>query len=247
LQTGGDAHRSVMVTPVRRIVPMGGGGFSMEPRNHRLDKWLLSLSRRRRPRVLFVPTASGDSAGYIQRFYRAFGNHPCEPAHLGLFDRSASGVRETIVSSDVIYVGGGNTANLLAVWRVHGVDRALRDAWHDGVVLCGVSAGAICWFEAGVTDSFGPDLQPLHGGLGMLRGSFCPHYNDAARRPAYERLVAGGDLPPGYAADDGAAILFDDTAIADVVRSRPGVAAYRVAHSVTGAVQETLHARLLPR
>ena len=222
---------------------MGGGGFSEEPRNLRLDKWILAMSRRRRPRVLFLATASGDSADYIQRFYRAFRKHDCEAAHLGLFDRSASGVRETIVSSDVIYVGGGNTANLLAIWRVHGVDTALRDAWNDGVVLCGVSAGAICWFEAGVTDSFGPELQPLHGGLGLLPGSFCPHYNAAPRRPAYQRLLARGALPPGYAADDGAAILFEDTAIADVVRSRRGMAAYRV----TGAAEETLEARLLPR
>jgi len=178
----------------------------MEPRNPRLDQWLLSLSRRRRPRVLFLPTASGDALRYIRRFHRAFRRHRCEAAHLGLFDRSASDVRETIVSSDLIYVGGGNTANLLAIWRVHGVDRALRDAWHDGVVLCGVSAGAICWFEAGVTDSFGPELQPLYGGLGMLSGSFCPHYDAAERRPAYQRLLARGELPPGYAADDGAAI-----------------------------------------
>lgn len=119
-----------------------------------------------------------------------------------------------ILSSDLVYVGGGNTANLLAMWRVHGVDRALHDAWSDGVVLCGVSAGAICWFEAGVTDSFGPELQPL---------------------------------PPAYAADDGAAVLFEDTAVADLVGSRRGVAAYRVTGGTTGAVEERLAARLLPR
>lgn len=218
----------------------------MEPRNQRLDRWLLGLTRRRRPRVLFVATASGDSAGYVRRFYRAFGKYRCEAAHLGLFDRSGVDVRETILSSDLIYVGGGNTANLLAVWRVHGVDTALREAWHDGAVLCGVSAGAICWFEGGVTDSFGPELQPLSGGLGLLPGSFCPHYNDAARRPAYQRLVARGALQPGYAADDGAAILFEDGAIADVVRSRRGVAAYRVTSGKGRAVEETLPARLLP-
>jgi dipeptidase E len=231
---------------VRRIVPMGGGGFSMEPRNHRLDRWLLTLTRRRRPRVLFVPTASGDSARYIQRFHRAFSEHRCEAAHLGLFDRTAADVRETILSSDLIYVGGGNTANLLAIWRVHGVDEALRAAWQQGVVLCGVSAGAICWFEGGATDSFGPALQPLFGGLGLLTGSFCPHYNDGARRPAYEQLVARRELQPGYAADDGAAILFEDTAIADVVRSRRGAAAYRVTARMARAVEETLRARLLP-
>jgi dipeptidase E len=231
---------------VRRIVPLGGGGFSMEPRNPRLDKWLLSLTRRRRPRVLFLPTGSGDASSYVRRFHRAFSKHRCEAAHLSLFDRSAADPREAILSSDLIYVGGGNTANLLAIWRVHGVDKALRDAWYDGVVLCGVSAGAICWFEAGVTDSFGPRLQPLHGGLGILSGSFCPHYDSAPRRPAYHRFLTRGELPPGYAADDGAAILFEGTAIADVVRSRRGVAAYRVARRMNAAVEETLDPRLLP-
>jgi dipeptidase E len=231
---------------VRRIVPLGGGGFSEEPRNLRLDRWLLTLTRRRRPRVLFLPTASGDSSGYIQRFHRAFSKHRCEAAHLSLFDRSGTDLREMIVSSDLIYVGGGNTANMLAIWRVHGVDKALREAWYDGVVLCGVSAGAICWFKGGVTDSFGPQLEPLHGGLGILNGSFCPHYGRVARRPAYQRLVAGGELPAGYAADDGAAILFEGTAIADVVRSRRGVAAYRVRSRMNAAVEETLDARLLP-
>lgn len=237
---------TIVGVTVRRIVPLGGGGFSVEPRNPRLDKWLLSLTRRRRPRVLFLATASGDSPRYVQRFYRAFSKHSCEAAHLSLFDRSGRDVRKTIVSSDLIYVGGGNTANLLAIWRVHGVDDALREAWQDGSVLCGVSAGAICWFEAGLTDSFGPDLQALRGALGILRGSFCPHYNTAPRRPAYHRLIAGRELPQGYAADDGVAILFEDSAIEDVVRSRRGVAAYRVTRRMSAAVEETLEARLLP-
>src|SRR5438093_77125 len=130
-----------------RIVPMGGGGFSMEPRNPRLDKWLLSLSRRSRPRVLFIPTASGDAEDYIRRFYGAFERYSCRPAHLPLFNRRAVDLHKLVASQDLIYVGGGNTANLLAVWRVHGLDRALREAWREGVVLCGLSAGAICWFE----------------------------------------------------------------------------------------------------
>jgi dipeptidase E len=232
----------------RRIVPLGGGGFSMEPRNPRLDHWLLSLTGRPRPRVLFVPTATGDSKDYIRRFYKAFDSLPCEPQHLQLFNRTAVDVREPIVASDLIFVGGGNTANLLAVWRVHGVDRALREAWDNGTVLTGVSAGAICWFEGGVTDSFGLTLQPLTNGLALLPGSFCPHYDgDPARRPAFQRLVAEGALPPGYASDDGAAILFEDTTIADVVRSRPRAAAYRVTRNDARAVEERLAARLLPR
>jgi peptidase E len=232
----------------RRIVPMGGGGFSMEPRNPRLDKWLLSLARRSRPRVLFIPTASGDAENYIRRFYRAFGRYPCRPAHLQLFERKVVDLRKDVLSQDLVYVGGGNTANLLAIWKVHGLDRALREAWHEGVVLCGVSAGAICWFEAGVTDSFGQPLQALEGGLALLPGSFCPHYDgDAERRPAFHRLVAGGQLPSGFAADDGAAILFESAKVADVVRSRRHAAAYKVGRNGARAVEETLDARLLPR
>ena len=232
----------------RRIVPMGGGGFSMEPRNPRLDKWLLSLSRRSRPRVLFIPTASGDAEDYVRRFYRAFARYRCQPTHLPLFSRTTDNLRKQLVSQDLIYVGGGNTANLLAIWKVHGLDSALREAWHKGVVLCGVSAGAICWFEGGVTDSFGQTLQALNGGLALLPGSFCPHYDgETQRRPTFHRLVASGRLASGFAADDGAAILFEGSKVADVVRSRRNVAAYRVRWDDDRSVEERLEARLLPR
>lgn len=226
---------------------MGGGGFSMEPRNRRLDLWLLGLARRRTPRVLFLPTASGDSRQYVARFHRAFRRLACTPAHLDLFHRSVLDLRKLLVSQDLIYVGGGNTANMLAVWRVHGVDVALREAWQQGVVLCGVSAGAICWFEGGVTDSFGSALQPLRNGLRFLSGSFCPHYDgESARRPAYNRLVAAGELPSGYAADDGVAILFEGSTIADVVRSRRRGAAYEVFRESRRAVEREIPSRRLP-
>jgi peptidase E len=226
---------------------MGGGGFSMEPRNPRLDKWLLSLARRRKPRVLFVPTASGDAGDYIDRFHRAFGRLPCTPAHLALFNRTVMDLRKLLTSQDLIYVGGGNTANMLAVWRLHGVDQALREAWHGGGVLCGVSAGALCWFEAGVTDSFGRELQPLTNGLGLLPGSFCPHYNgEPARRPAFQRLVRQGRLPSGFAADDSVALLFEGSHVSDVVRSRPRIQAYEVFADHGRAVERPVAARTLP-
>ena len=225
---------------------MGGGGFSMEPRNLRLDQWLLTLTRRPEPRVLFVPTASGDASDYVQRFYRAFGRLRCTPAHLALFNRTAGDLRTLLTSQDLIYVGGGNTANMLAVWRLHGVDQPLREAWQEGVVLCGVSAGALCWFEAGVTDSFGSELQPLTNGLGLLPGSFCPHYDgEAARRPAFQRMVAEGHLPSGFAADDGVALLFEGPKVADVVRSRARVQAYELFADHGRAVERPLPARLL--
>lgn len=201
----------------------------MEPRNPRMDRWLLSLTGKPRPRVLFVPTAGGDAAHQLTRFHRAFANHACEHEHLALFNRTVRDLREHVLKHDLIYVGGGNTANLLAVWRVHGLDAILREAWQNGIVLCGVSAGAICWFESGVTDSFGLELQPLTNALGFLPGSFCPHYDgEPQRRPAFQRLVRERVLPPGYAADDGAAILFEDTHLASVFTSRPHARAYRV-------------------
>lgn len=209
---------------------MGGGSFLMEPRNPRLDHWLLSLARRRKkPRVLLLPTASGDSVSVVARFHRAYGKHDCVPSHLLLFDRSDADLRAVILEQDMIYVSGGNTANMLAVWRLHGVDRFLREAWENGTLLCGVSAGAICWFEAGLTDSFGPPFQPLHDGLGFLQGSFCPHYDgESERRPAYLRNVRNGSLPLGYAADDGVGLLFEDAMLAGAASSRKQKHAYRV-------------------
>jgi len=231
---------------VQRIAAMGGGGFSMEPRNRRLDTWLLSLARRKRPRVLFVATASGDSSDYIRRFYRSFRHYDCSAAHLDLFNRTVGSPRDAIVGADLVYVGGGNTANLLAVWRVHGVDRAMREAWENGVVLAGVSAGAICWFESGVTDSFGVNLQPLHNALALLKGSFCPHYDgEKRRRPAFRRLVKRGELPTGFAADDSAAILFEGSAVADVVASRKGASGYQVTRSGDVVRENDLQARFL--
>ena len=198
----------------RRIVAMGGGGFSMEPENPLLDRFVLEHARAERPKVCFVPTASGDDEGYITRFYRAFSALPCTPTDLPLFERTTRELERFVLEQDVIYVGGGNTANLLAVWRAHGLDRILRRAWEEGVLLCGVSAGMNCWFQSSVTDSFGLDaLAPLHDGLGLLEGSACPHYDgEAERRPAFKRLIADGER------------------LHEVVSSRPSAGAYRVEH-----------------
>ena len=205
---------------------MGGGGFMMEPESP-LDDHLLSLSPERRPRVCFLPTPAGDRDPVIAAFFEAFAARKCEPSCLRLWgtpERPA----DRLADQDVIYVSGGNTANALALWRLHGVDRALRAAWERGAVLGGVSAGANCWFEACVTDSFGPDLGPLVDGLSLLAGSFCPHYDgEERRRPVYTELVADG-FPPGYAADDGAALHFVGTELREVVASRDGARAYRV-------------------
>jgi dipeptidase E len=227
----------------RIIVAMGGGGFSMEPDNPLLDDFILDLARaargRRRPRVCFLATASGDTPGYIADYYAAFARRS-EATHLSLFVRTVDDIERLLLEQDVVYVGGGNTENMLAVWRAHGVDRAMRRAWEAGVVLAGVSAGSLCWFETGTTDSFGAGLAPLSNGLGFLAGSHSPHYDgEATRRPHYQRLIAEGVLPAGYAVDDGAALVFRGTDLAEVVASRPGSRAFRVERGSDGEAIET--------
>jgi len=185
------------------IVAMGGASLRPEDYDPRLNDFVLSLARRERPRVCFVGTASGDAPEYVANFYRAFsGHHDCVPSDLGLFSRTVADLRSFVLGQDVVWVGGGNTASLLAVWRMHGLDLVLREAWEAGVVLCGVSEGMNCWFEGSTTDSFGPTLAPLKDGLGILAGSCCPHYDsNEQRRPIYRGAVDRGELGPGYAAD----------------------------------------------
>ncbi len=226
------------------IVAMGGGGFSMEPDNPLLDDYVLSLATSPQPRVCFVPTASGDADSYIVKFYTAFGNGRSVPTHLSLFRRSVDDLRTFILAQDIVYVGGGNTANMLAAWRVHGLDDVLREAWSRGVILCGLSAGSVCWYEAGVTDSFGQPLQALPNCLGFLPGSHCPHYDgEPERRPTYQRLVAHGALSAGIAADDGVALRYKGTKLTEIVSSRLRARAWHV--TVTnGQLDEE---ELLPR
>jgi dipeptidase E len=233
------------MTRSRTIVAMGGGGFSMEPDNPLLDDFIVSLAGADRPRVCFLPTASGDADAYVVKFYGAFAAR-ADASHLSLFNRTVSDLEGMLLGQDIVYVGGGNTENMLAIWRLHGIDRVLRSAWEAGVILAGLSAGSICWFEAGTTDSFGPDLAILTDGLGLLSGSHCPHYDgEAERRPSYHRLVAEGRLAAGYAADDGAALVFDGTELREVVSSRREATAYRVV-AIDGVARETrLPARYL--
>jgi dipeptidase E len=209
----------------RHIVGLGGGGDTVE-QTDRLYEYILGLSGKERPRALFIPTASAEDAEYIVWFYERFAPR-AEATHLNTFPWPPKNVRDVILAQDVINVGGGNTANMLAIWKLHGIDTALREAWENGVVLCGASAGMICWFEAGITDSFGPQLEGMDC-LGFLPGSACPHYDgEELRRPRYRELVDGG-FPEGVAADDGVGIHFVGTEIAEVVTCRPGATAYRV-------------------
>jgi dipeptidase E len=220
----------------RQIIALGGGGFSMEPENLALDRYILTQARVSEPAVAFVPTASGESDNYIVRFYTAYLGLPCRPSHLAFFRRTPD-LRSYLLAQDVIYVGGGNTKSMLAVWREWGVPELLREAWESGIVLAGISAGAICWFEQGVTDSFADQLRVIDC-LGFLPGSCCPHYSgEADRRPAFHRLLRHGEIAPGLAIDDGAGIHFTDHQVYRVVASRRGATAYRV-HATGVEVRE---------
>ncbi|RUR78715.1 Type 1 glutamine amidotransferase-like domain-containing protein [Chlorogloeopsis fritschii PCC 9212] len=181
----------------QQIIAMGGGGFSMEPENPLLDMYILRQSQKERPKVCFIPTASGDSDRYIVRFYSAFVKLSCAPSHLSLFQPPTADLRSFVLEQDIIYVGGGNTKNLITLWKEWGLDNILREARESGVILSGLSAGSICWFEEGVTDSIPGQLTKLKC-LGFLKGSNCPHYDgEPERKPSYHRLLSEGlsELP----------------------------------------------------
>jgi dipeptidase E len=209
----------------RHIIGLGGGGDTRE-QSQLLWDYAFDIVGKERPRHLFIPTAVAEDDFDIVWFYERFAKRS-EAAHLKTFPWPPADLRELILSQDLICVSGGSTANMLAIWRVHGIDRLLREAWENGVVLWGASAGMICWFEAGVTDSYGPELDGMEC-LGWLAGSACPHYDgEERRRPRYRELIGGG-MPPGVAAEDGVALHYVGTELAEAVTCRPGASAYRV-------------------
>ena len=208
----------------RRVLACGGRQLF----HPTLTSYAFGLARRQRPRVLFLPTASGDSPDYLLTFYQQLAGVDCEPAHLELYQRTVDDIAALVRAQDVVIVGGGNTANMLAIWRLHGVDRALRVAYQSGTILTGWSAGCLCWFEGGITDSFTPELGPLRDGLELLAGSACPHYDSEDRRAlVYAREIAAG-LPPGIALDDGVIARYDDERLVEIVSGRDGGRAFRV-------------------
>ena len=225
-----------MAELARQIIPIGGGGFYRDAENLELEKYVIRQSGAENPRVAFVPTASGEPDHYVASFYAAFLKLGCRPSVLTLFKRTPD-LRSFLLNQDVIYVGGGNTKSLLAVWHDWGLPEILREAWESGIVLTGVSAGAICWFEQGLTDSFSDQLRPLDC-LGFLPGSCCPHYDgEAQRRPSYHRLLAAGEISAGVAIEDWTGVHFKDTEVYKVVSSKRGARAYSV-RAVYGSVQE---------
>jgi peptidase E len=227
------------VTRRPQIVAFGGGGFSLESDNTLLDDHVLSLTGVARPRVCFLPTASGDADHYVVRFYRAFAASRCEPSHLSLFRRESSleDPRAHLLSQDVIYVGGGSVVSLLGTWRAHGLDSVLREAWLAGVLLCGGSAGSLCWFAEAVSGFHAGEPRRVCG-LGLLPWSNAVHYDaEPGRRHAFHAEVANG-MPAGYAASDGAALHFVGAELAEAVTSKPGARAYFVSTAAGGSVVE---------
>ncbi len=236
-----------MRTRPPQIVAFGGGGFSMEWGNTLLDDHVLSLTGVQRPRVCFLPTASGDADHYVVRFYRAFPAGRCEPSHISLFRRE-TGVgdpRAHLLAQDLIYVGGGSLVSLLGTWRAHGIDEALREAWQAGVVMCGGSAGALCWFAHALSGFHEGPARQIEA-LGFLPWSSAAHYHEEpGRRDGFTAAVAAG-LAPGYGAGDSAALHFLGTELHEVVSSRPEARAMYVCPDGNGgAIERELAVRYL--
>ena len=225
------------------IVAIGGNSFpkgTLTP----IHRYVLGLARATPPRVCFIPTATGDAQWAIDNFYSAFGKAG-ELSHLTLFDNTTLDIEALLVLQDVIVVGGGNTRNMLLLWHAWGVDRAIRAAWDNGTVLAGQSAGGLCWFQSGITDSYPKQFREINC-LGWVPGSFCPHYDsEAGRQPVLEELIVAGTLPAGYAVEDDAAIHLRDGKLVNVVSARPGKNAYAVRAENGVMIRELLEAEAL--
>lgn len=228
----------------RQLIVQGGGGFLME-KSRALDRHFIAATGKAAPRVCFVGTASGDAESARYKFYEAMAQLGVRATHLSLVQPPTADLASFVGEQDAIYVGGGNTRSLLALWREWGLDRALRAAYERGVVMGGISAGMICWFECGITDSNPGALSALRC-LGWLPGTACPHYDgEKERRPTFHRLLSEGQVPAGVAADDGAALHYVDEALVEVVTSRPEARAFRLTREATGVQEHALPSRYL--
>jgi dipeptidase E len=234
-------------TPVRRILALGGHEFSARPPDRAVCELLLRLAGERggeRPRICILPTASGDTSEQIASFYSCFGERPCEPSDLSLFrlGRRPMALRDHLLAQDLIYVGGGSMVNLLAVWEAHDIASILSLAWRRGIVLAGQSAGAMCWFEAGITKSSGAPLAAA----GLLGGSLCVHYNNEPERRAAYLAAVGDGMPGGYGLDDYAGLLWEGDGVPSALTARRGARAYRVRRREGEAAESPMPARFLP-
>lgn len=230
----------------RQIFAMGGGGFTMEPSNPLLDDFVLSLADVAEPRILFMPTASGDTTSLINAFKARFSERACVPEYVSLFNlrNTTRSLADIVLEQDIVYVGGGSMRNLLALWHAHGVDELLVQAWQKGTVLAGLSAGAMCWFQGGVTRSSGP--PETIAGLGVLEGSLSVHADgEPERLPVWLAAVREGTLPGGWALDDGVGLLFRGQRLDRAVSSRPGAEAQRADAIAGELLRQRLEVELL--
>jgi dipeptidase E len=224
----------------KTIIAIGGGGFSTTKPDPTLCAYVLEQSGRGSPRVCYVATAVGDSETAIAAFYKMAKKLGAKPSHLSLYAQPLEPLSAFVLRHDVIYVSGGNTRNLLILWKAWGLDVAMRAAYERGIVLAGHSAGALCWFSAGVTDSYPGCYAPLRC-LSFLRGSFCPHYDgEPKRRPVYQRLVRSGILPGGYAADDNVGLVYRDGRLEHIVTSRQRARAHRLRMHAGKLIEDAL-------
>lgn len=231
----------------KTIIAIGGGGFSTSKPDPLLCRYILEETGKKKPRVLFLATATGDAESAIAAFREQAKRLGARPSHLSMFALPTGSIRAFVLAHDAIYVSGGNTRNLLILWKAWGLDRILRAAYDRGIVLAGHSAGALCWFGSGLTDSWPGRYEPLRC-LGFLRGSFCPHYDaEPKRRPVYRSLVRSGRLPSGWAADDNVALRFTNGVLTQIVSSRRKGHAYRLVWQGGKVVEHKLAAKLLDR
>jgi dipeptidase E len=229
----------------RQVIAIGGGGFSMEPENQLLDRYVIQQARTARPSVCFLPHATDDAVRYTYRFFKAFTQFDVKPTHISLFSPETADLESFLMEQDVIYVGGGNTKSLVALWQAWNMDKILRQAYDYGIVLAGISAGANCWFEQCSTDSI-PGKYSVLAGLGIISGSFCPHYDgEAERRPSLHQLLREDQIMNGYAADDGTAAHFINGELFRAVSSRSESQLYRVGKVAGQVIEEAIETHYL--
>jgi peptidase E len=224
----------------KQIIAIGGAVLLPDTGNFKLEQYIVAAAAKAEPRILYVPTASGDDSGAVSRFYETYGRFGGKLTVLQFFRRTPADVRRFVLENDIVHVGGGNTRSMLAVWRNWGMDAILREAYEAGIVLCGSSAGSICWFDEGVTDSIAGELTRLEC-LGFVPGSNCPHYDvEIDRRPAYQKMVGDGMIGAGIACDDGVGLHYVDGELHAIPSSRPSARAYRVSRNGSGAVEAAM-------
>ena len=189
----------------KQIIAIGGGGFGRNPGNGTIEKYILDQSDKNRPNICFIPTATGDDESYKVSYYATLTKLNCTPTHIDFFKRTTD-LEKLIKDQDIIFVGGGNTKSMLAVWREWGLDKILKKAYQNGTIMCGVSAGAICWFEKGVTDSWADKLNIMNC-LGFIKGSCCPHYDEEPeRKPSLSKFIENKDIQNCYAIEGACAL-----------------------------------------